>query len=90
MTRFYSANALSSDEIIRRIAESNAHLINKEVNITPETTIQADLGLDSLDATEFLVNVENEFDIELTDEESEKVKTIAEVVELISKNPHAN
>jgi acyl carrier protein len=90
MARFYSANSLSSEEIIRRISESNAHLIKKDVALSPETVIQADLGLDSLDATEFLVNVENEFDVELSDEESEKVKTIAEVIEVISKNPQAN
>lgn len=88
--RFYSANALSQEEIIRRISESNAHLIKKDVTLAPETLIQKDLGLDSLDSTEFLVNVENEFDVELSDEDSEKVKTIAEVVELISKNPQAN
>ncbi|CDR42101.1 CYFA0S08e03620g1_1 [Cyberlindnera fabianii] len=88
--RFYSANSLSQDEIIRRIAESNAHLIKKDVTLSPELAIQGDLGLDSLDATEFLVNVENEFDFQLTDEESEKVKTIAEVVELVSSNPQAN
>lgn len=90
MARFYSANSLSSEEIVRRIAESNSHLIKKDLTLTPETHIHSELGLDSLDATEFLVNVENEFDIELSDADSEKVKTIAEVVELISKNPQAN
>ncbi|KAH3672398.1 hypothetical protein WICMUC_004234 [Wickerhamomyces mucosus] len=88
--RFYSSNGLSTTEIIRRISESNSHLIKSPTELTNETKLAQDLGLDSLDSTEFLVNVENEFDLQLSDEESEKVKTIGQIVEIISSNPQAS
>lgn len=89
-SRFYSANSLSADEITRRISEANTHLIKDVSTFTAASNLATDLGLDSLDATEFLVNVENEFDLQFSDEDSEKVKTIGQIIELISNNPEAH
>lgn len=89
-TRFYSSNGLTTSDILRRITESNSHLIKPSVTLAAETSLSKDLGLDSLDSTEFLVNVENEFDFQLSDEQSEKIKNVGEIVELIAANPNAS
>ncbi|KAH3685197.1 hypothetical protein WICPIJ_003826 [Wickerhamomyces pijperi] len=90
-TRFYSTNGLTTSDILRRIQASNSHLIQPTFGeLTAETTLAKDLGLDSLDSTEFLVNVENEFDFQLSDEQSEKVKTVGQIVELVANEPNAS
>ena len=52
-------------------------------DITPETTFVDDLGADSLDIFQIIMGIEEEFDIEIDNEESEKITTDA--VEQIKK-----
>lgn len=51
-------------------------------NITTESTFK-DLGADSLDIVEMIMNFEETFGIEIKDEDAEKIKNVAQVVELI-------
>lgn len=46
----------------------------------------AELGVDSLDFVEMVMDAEDYFDISITDEEAEKLTTLAEVVECIAKH----
>lgn len=57
-----------------------------EDDMTMETDIAKDLGADSLDVVELLMSIEDEFDIEIPDEEIENIKTIGELVEYIQNN----
>ncbi|HEV2916276.1 MAG TPA: acyl carrier protein [Candidatus Babeliales bacterium] len=50
--------------------------------ITPESTLQ-DLGADSLDMVEIIMQIEEEFGIQINDEEAEKLNTMAEVVDYV-------
>lgn len=52
----------------------------EEDSITPETTITEDLGADSLDVVDLLMSIEDEFEIEIPDEEIENIKTVGEIV----------
>ena len=45
----------------------------------------ADLGYDSLDQIEFMMTIEDEFDISVPDEEAEKIKTVRAAVQAIQK-----
>ncbi len=54
--------------------------------VTMESSFIEDLGADSLDIVELLMALEEEFDIEIPDEEAEKLVTIADVVEYIKSN----
>lgn len=54
----------------------------KEDEITMESTFE-DLGADSLDIVEFIMAIEDEYDIQVADEEVEKVETVGDVVEYI-------
>lgn len=54
--------------------------------MTMETNIAKDLGADSLDVVELLMSIEDEFGVEIPDEEVENIKTIGELVEYIEAN----
>lgn len=52
--------------------------------ITETATFQ-DLGLDSLDAVELIMNFEEKFGIEISDEEADKIKTVGDALACIEK-----
>lgn len=54
--------------------------------MTMETKIAEELGADSLDVVELLMSIEDEFEVEIPDEEIENLKTIGAVVEYIQAN----
>ena len=51
--------------------------------ITPETTFVDDLGADSLDVFQIIMGIEEEFDIEISNEDAEKIVTVGDAVEQI-------
>ena len=54
-----------------------------EEEITMETTFVDDLGADSLDVFQIIMGLEEEFDIEIPNEEAEKIVTVGDAVEEI-------
>ncbi|MBE6830953.1 MULTISPECIES: acyl carrier protein [Eubacteriales] len=58
----------------------------EEDSITPETSIADDLGADSLDVVDLLMSIEDEFEIEVPDEEIDNIKTVGELVKYIEDN----
>lgn len=60
-----------------------------EEDITMDTTFIDDLGADSLDVFQIIMGLEEEFDIEIANEEAEKIVTVGDAVEQI-KNAIAN
>lgn len=54
-----------------------------EDEVSMDSSFVDDLGADSLDVVEFIMALEEEFDIEIPDEAAEKVVTVADVVEYI-------
>ena len=54
-----------------------------EDTITPETNIVDDLGADSLDVVDLLMSIEDEFEIEVPDDDVEKLRTVGDVVKYI-------
>ena len=53
--------------------------------LTDEKTFREDLGFDSLDFIEFVMEVEEEFNITIPDDEAENIKTIGEGFEFVAK-----
>ena len=51
--------------------------------ITMETTFVDDLGADSLDVFQIIMGIEEEFDIEIANEDAEKIVTVGDAVEQI-------
>ncbi len=56
-----------------------------ENKITENSSFVDDLGADSLDIVELIMAFEEEFDIEIPDEDAEKMKTIGDAVKYLSK-----
>ncbi|MDD2481876.1 MAG: acyl carrier protein [Lutispora sp.] len=55
-------------------------------DIAMESSFIEDLGADSLDIVELLMALEEEFDIEIPDEEAEKLVTVGDIVDYIKNN----
>ena len=56
----------------------------KEDEVSNEASFVDDLGADSLDTVELVMAFEEEFDIEIPDEDAEKMRTVADVVTYVS------
>jgi acyl carrier protein len=57
-----------------------------EGEVTPSASFVDDLGADSLDTVELVMAFEEAFDIEIPDEDAEKIKTVKDAIEYIEKN----
>jgi acyl carrier protein len=57
-----------------------------EAEVTPNASFVDDLGADSLDTVELVMAFEEAFDIEIPDEDAEKIRTVQDAVDYISKN----
>ena len=56
-----------------------------EEKVTPEASFKDDLGADSLDIAELVMELEDEFDMEIPDEEAEKINTVGDALDFIDK-----
>ena len=55
----------------------------EEDEVTMDANIQEDLDADSLDMVDFVMSVEEEFDLKIEDEDVEKIKTVGDIVSFI-------
>lgn len=56
-----------------------------EAEVTPEATFTNDLGADSLDTVELVMELEKEFNIAIPDEDSEKIVTVQDAINYIKE-----
>ena len=54
-------------------------------DVTPEASFVEDLGADSLDTVELVMAFEEEFDVEIPDEDAEKIQTVGRAIEYIKE-----
>lgn len=74
-------------ETVRNIV---AQQLGVEKNlVTREANFASDLGADSLDTVELVMAIEEEFDIEIPDEDAEKIATLNEAVKFIEQAVNA-
>ena len=59
--------------------------VNKE-QVTPETSFINDLGADSLDTVELVMELEDAFDINIPDEDTEKIQTVGAAINYIREH----
>ncbi|WP_255763831.1 acyl carrier protein [Jeotgalibaca sp. MA1X17-3] len=57
-----------------------------EQKITRELTFQEDLGADSLDVVELIMELEDVFNVQISDEDAEKIQTIGDAVDYIDSD----
>lgn len=58
----------------------------EDEDVTPEANLVNDLGADSLDVTEIALAIEEEFGLEISDEEAERLKTINNLVQYVDNH----
>ena len=71
------------------VADKVIELISQQLNkpaeeITAEKDVVKDLGADSLDVVEMLMSLEEEFNVTVPEEEAVNIKTVGDIIELIS------
>ena len=73
--------------IFEKVQEKVAEQLGVDADeVLLESSFIDDLGADSLDIVELLMALEEEFDIEIPDEEAEKLSTVSDVVDYIKNN----
>ena len=76
---------MSVDERVKGIVAEQLGIGVDEIN--NESSFIDDLGADSLDTVELVMALEEEFDIEISDEEAENISTVQTAIDYINKNP---
>jgi acyl carrier protein len=82
---------MARDEKEKQIAEQVKQVIIEqlgvdEAEVTPSASFVDDLGADSLDQVELTMGFEEKFDIEIPDEDAEKIRTVQDAIDYIVKH----
>ncbi|KAL9938074.1 hypothetical protein V8E36_002697 [Tilletia maclaganii] len=87
---YASGGGPSVEDIEKRIKDVLASFEKVKPNaITPSASFTSDLGLDSLDAVEVVMAIEEEFNIEIPDEEADNITTVQQAIDYVSHAPEA-
>ena len=73
--------------IEKRVKEIVAEQLGvDEGQVTNEATFMDDLGADSLDTVELVMALEEEFEVEISDEDAEKIQTVQDAVDYVTEH----
>ena len=81
---------MERDEILEKIREITVDRLGVEENdVTPEASFREDLEADSLDLVELIMELEEQFGMEIPDEDAEKITTVEQAVEYVVEHQNA-
>ncbi|KAF5390290.1 hypothetical protein D9757_002851 [Collybiopsis confluens] len=88
---FSTSAGLSKSDIEQRVMDvlKGFEKVNTE-KLTAAASFEKDLGLDSLDAVEVVMAVEEEFAIEIPDAEADEIQTVQQAIDYVAKTPEAH
>ncbi|CDE10473.1 acyl carrier protein [Clostridium sp. CAG:354] len=78
---------MNQEEIFEKVKKIIVEQLGvAETSVTMEASFIDDLGADSLDIVELIMALEEEFDMEIPDEDAEKIVSVSDVVDYIKDN----
>jgi acyl carrier protein len=79
-------NAKNEDEILAKLKALVIDRLNvEEEQIKPDASFVEDLGADSLDIVELIMGIEEEFDVEIPDEDAEKLRNVGDALAYVKR-----
>ncbi len=75
--------SMVAEERIKKIIAEQLGV--EEEDVVPDASFVEDLGADSLDTVELVMALEEEFDVEIPDEDAEKIQKVSQVIEYIKE-----
>jgi acyl carrier protein len=79
-------NAKNEDEILEKLKALVIDRLNvEEEQIKPDASFVEDLGADSLDIVELIMGIEEEFDVEIPDEDAEKLRNVGDALAYVKQ-----
>jgi acyl carrier protein len=78
--------AMSAEDRLKKIIAKELSVSEEEV--TPDASFIEDLNADSLDLVELIMALEEEFNVKISDEEADKIKTVRDAMEFLQE--HSN
>ena len=75
---------MSNDELVQKVKDIIAESLGvKKTEVVPTASFIDDLNADSLDIVELVMTIEKEFDIDIPDEEAEKLRTVGDALKYL-------
>ncbi|MGD8283899.1 MAG: acyl carrier protein [Desulfobacterales bacterium] len=75
---------MSVEDKVKKIIAEKLSVDLEEV--VPDASFVDDLGADSLDLVELIMSMEEEFDVDISDEDAEKIATVQDAIDYINAN----
>lgn len=87
LTKKEESTELDREEALHKIQEISADRLGvEEADVTPEASFREDLEADSLDLVELIMELEEQFGMEIPDEDAEKITTVEEAVDYVMEH----
>lgn len=75
---------MTENTLVKEVLETIAEQLAVDVNeVTEEKSFIEDLNADSLDLTELIMTLEEKFNVEIADDQAEKLKTVKDVIDFV-------
>ncbi|NCG17838.1 MAG: acyl carrier protein [Rhodobacterales bacterium] len=75
---------MTNEEVVQKVQDLISESLGvKKSELTPSSSFIDDLNADSLDIVELVMTIEKEFDIEIPDDEAERIRTVQDAVDYI-------
>lgn len=80
---------MTTEEMYTKIQEILVEQKGEEVTVSPDLSLSDDIAEDSVEVMEFIISLEDEFDVDIPDQAIEEFNTLSDIVSYIKENRHS-